>query len=1060
MKKAKNYVEKIILSQKFLLSLFFCFLVSANMQAQEISGTVIDEKNEPLPGVSVSVKGTKDGMPTGLNGKFSLNVTDANAVLVFQYLGYKTQEVKIAGRTDVTVMMYEDQQLLDEVVVVGFQSQRKVNLTGAITAVGAEVFENRPVSNIGQALQGVVPNLNISISNGAPNTVPSFNIRGGTSIEKNSDGAWTVTRGAPLILVDGVEYSATMLNQMNPNDIESMSVIKDASAAAIYGTKATYGVMLIQTKSGKFGQKGKISYSYDLSFETPSAIPDILDAYTLQKASMDKTTWTGGSVGSSEQTKLEAIRKYMDNPTQENAWYMDGNTIVWVANMNPYDILLRDYAPTHKHNLSIQGGSDKVTYYVSLGYQNEEGLYKIGNDVYNRYNGMVRVNAKVKKWFNVEGRLNYNRTTYDSPYLVGGKGTVWSAMKGGEIAKNINMPLMTGPNDPIPNAYTDNILSWLSYGAKSQTTSATTAMSLSPEFIIIPNTLKAKADLSFTPQSTVSERRSPKHDYVTTSWNSTVAEQSEAQEHRGQLSRNSTDTYLINAYFDFNKTFAGKHAVSAVLGYSQESVTYGSLTADLRGLFSPNILKPGAADDITLHTISTGAQRRTGRAVFGGINYVFNDRYLFEVKNRYDGSSRFTKSERFVSFPAFSAGWRISEESFMDFTNDWLDNLKIKGSWGRLGSQPSSYYPYQATMGSGTASYFIDNKWVSYVGAPGLISPSLTWQKAATTNFGIDANLLKNRLDAEYNVYKRRVTDILLDGEVPYPSVLGANPPTVNSGIIDAYGWEFSLNWRDRLANGITYKVGLVVSDEQTEVVKFSGNPTKLLSTLYDGMVTGNIWGYETGGILQVSDLTPNPDKAGAYLFNGPNQPGTTYWPGYMWYRDINGDGLVNGGSGTLEEHGDQKLLGNSTPRYRYGITADISWKGFDLNLFFQGIGKRDLWISNSSYWGGGAGSRWMYDRSWTPERTDTQFPMYTASVSTQSAYMINGAYLRLKQAILGYTLPQSLTKKLDIERLRFSLAGYNLFEIMDIPRVFDPDQISDAYPQKRIISLGAQITF
>ncbi|MDR1371449.1 MAG: TonB-dependent receptor [Dysgonamonadaceae bacterium] len=1056
----KCHIEKIIFSRKFFI-LLFSFFVAANMQAQKVSGTVIDENNEPLVGVTVSVKGTKEGMPTDLNGKFSLNAPDVNAVLTFQSLGYKTQELKVSGRTDITVIMYEDQQLLNEVVVVGFQSQRKVNLTGAITAVGAEAFENRPVSNIGQALQGVVPNLNISISNGAPNTVPSFNIRGGTSIEYNTtDSKWEVKRDAPLILVDGVEYSETMLNQMNPNDIESMSVIKDAAAAAIYGTKATYGVMLIQTKSGKFGQKGKVSYSYDLSFDKPSAIPDILDAYTLQNASMNKTTWTGGAVGSSEQTRLEAIKKYMDNPVPENAWYMDGSSIQWVANMNPYNILLRDQAPTQKHNLSIQGGSDRITYYVSLGYQNGEGLYKIGEDVYNRYNGMIRVNAKVKEWFNIEGRLNYNRTTYDSPYLVGGKGNVWAVMKN-ETGKNINMPLMTGPNDPIPNAYTDNILSWLSYGARSKSTATTTAMSLSPEFIIIPQVLKVKADLSFTPQSTVSERHSPEHSYVTVSWNNTVAEQSEAQEHRGRLLRNSTDNYLVNAYLDFNKTFAGKHFVSAVLGYNQELEEYGELIGNLRGLFSPDILKPGAAEDITLHTIETSAQRRTGRAVFGGINYVYNDRYMFEVKNRYDGSSRFTKKERFVSFPAFSAGWRISEENFMDFTNDWLDNLKIKGSWGKLGSQPSKYYPYQATMGSGNASYFIDGKWASYVGAPGLVSPALTWQKATTTNFGIEANVLKNRLDVEYNIYKRKVTDILLDGEVPYPSVLGATPPTINSGILDAYGWELTLNWRNRLANGLSYRIGLVLSDEQTKVVKFTGNPEKLLSTLYDGMVTGNIWGYETGGILQESDLTPNPSRPGAWLFYGPSTSGATYWPGYIWYKDINSDGIINTGANTLKNHGDKKLLGNNTSRYRYGITGDVSYKGFDLSLFFQGVGKRDLWISNSWYWGSGAGSLHMYNNSWTPERTNAKYPMYNyTTVGEQSAYIINGAYIRLKQAILGYTLPQSLTKKLGVEKLRFNLAGYNLFDITDIPDVFDPDQISDAYPQKRTISLGAQITF
>lgn len=1047
-------------SKKFLLILC-CVLLSATTFAQlKVNGKITDTSGEPIIGVSVGVKGTTTGVMSDARGEYAIVVPDTRAILSFSYIGYEKQEMVVGNNTIIDVTLKESTKELDEVVVVGFGTQKKVNLTGAISAVGAEVFENRPVANIGQALQGVVPNLNISITNGAPNTVPDFNIRGGTSIVKNSDGTWSVSRGAPLILVDGVEYSATMLNQINPNDIENMSVIKDASAAAIYGTKATYGVMLIQTKSGKLGQKGKVSYSYDLSFDKASAIPDILDAYTLQKSAMDKTQWTGGSVSTADETRLTAIQKYMDDPKPENAWYMKGSAIDWVANINPYSLALRNAAPMQKHNLSIQGGSDKVTYYLSLGFQNEEGLYKISPDVYKRYNGMIRVNAKVSNRFSVDGRLNYNRTTYEAPYLVGGKGTVWSAMKGGETAKNINMPLMTGPNDPIPNAYTDNILSWLSYGAKTNSLSYTTAMSVSPEFDIIPNVLKAKADLSFTPQASSSQRHSPEHQYVTVSWDNMVAEQAEAQDNRGQLMKNSTDNYLINAYLDFNKTFAKKHALSAILGFSQEYVDYSSLTVDLRGLFSPDVLNPSAAEDVTLHTQTTEAQKRSSRGVFGRINYIFDNRYLLEINDRYDGSSRFPKNQRFVSFPSFSAGWIISQENFMEFSKAWLDHLKIKGSWGKLGSQPDNYYPYQSIMSSGAASYLIDGNWVSYVGAPGLVSPTLTWQKATTTNVGVEAYFLKNRLQAEFNKYKRRVTDILLDGEIPYPTVLGTAAPQVNSGILDSYGWELTLNWHDALANGIKYKVGFVLSDELTKVVKFAGNPTKLLSTLYDGMVTGNIWGYETGGIVQQSDLVPDPNKQGAWIFYGPKSPGSTYWPGYLWYKDINGDGLINTGANTLDNHGDLKLLGNSTPRYRFGITGDISYKGFDLNIFFQGIGKRDLWISNTSYWGGGAGSRWMYDRSWTPDRTDAKYPMYTSTVSTTSAYMFNGSYIRLKQAIIGYTLPQQLTRKVSVDRLRFTVSGFNIFTVTSIPKVFDPDQISDDYPQRKTLAFGAQITF
>ena len=1053
----KDSLKKSFFSIKFFL-LLFGLIITANIQAQNVSGTVVDEKNEPMMGVSVGVKGTNVGMSTNLDGKFSLNVTQPDAVLVFSYLGYITKEEKVAGRTNITVVMAENLQLLDEVVVVGFQTQKKVNLTGAVTAVGAETFENRPVSNIGQALQGLIPNLNVGISNGAPNTVPSFNLRGGTSIEKNSDGDWVVTNDAPLILVDGVDISATMLNQMNPNDIESMSVIKDASAAAIYGTKATYGVILITTKGGKFNQKGKISYSYDMTWSTPSALPDIMNSVQLQEAAMSVTRITLGTVSQLDLNKLEASKKYLANPTMENRYFMNGSSIVWVGNMNPYEEVVRDWSPMQNHNLNLSGGTDKVSYYLSLGYQTEEGEYKINTDQYDRFNGMLRINAKVNSWFNVDGKINYNRTNYDSPYVAGYKGNIWSILKN-DADKNIMMPIMTGPDDPIPNTYTDNFLGWLSYGAKQSTSSYTTMFYVSPEFILIPKTLKIKADLSYSPQASNYTRNSPQHNYITYSWNNTVCEVEEVSDNRGVLRKTVTDTYLINVYADFNKTFAKKHHVSAILGFNQDFVDYTSLETNLRGLFSPYILKPSAAEDITLHTIATSAQRRTGRAAFGRFNYNFSDRYLFEVNWRYDGSSRFTPDERFLSFPSISAGWRISEEKFMSSTKEWLSNLKIRGSWGKLGSQPSSYYPYQPTMSSGNANFILDGKYVSTVNAPGLVSPLLTWQKATTTNFGLDLGVLNNKLNASFDIYERKTTDILTDGTEAYPNILGANPPLVNSGSMKANGWEFELSWKDRLPNGLSYNAGLTVGDSRTKVLVFPSNTNKIIGQLYDGHYVGEIWGYETGGILQPSDLVLEGNK---YIFYGPYHTGNLY-PGNIWYRDLNGDGIINTGANTVADPGDRRIIGNSTPRYRFGLTLGASWKGFDFNALFQGVGKRDLWISSSTYWGSttnGAGSKWMYEQSWTPENPDAKFPRYLSSPSTQTGYLVNGAYLRMKQVILGYTLPSTLTKKLGVEKLRFNLSGYNLFDITDIPSMFDPDQISDAYPQKRRFAVGAQITF
>jgi TonB-linked SusC/RagA family outer membrane protein len=1032
-----------------------------------VSG-VVSDADGPIIGASVVERGTSNGTATDVDGRYTLRVSP-NATLQISYLGYLPQSVAVGGKSTVDVTLKESATDLDELVVVGFQSQKKVNLTGAITSVTAETFENRPVSSIGQALQGLVPNLNIGIANGGLNETPSFNIRGGTSMSKNSSGDWVVENGSPLILVDGVEINETFLNQLNPNDIEAMSVIKDASAAAIYGTKATYGVILITTKSGKFNQKGKVSYSFDFSWDTPAALPDIMNAAEIQQAAMNYSLWRLGTVSADDEKKLEAVKRYMADPTNpDNRYFMNGSTIVWTGNMNPYKEVVRDWTPTQKHNVSISGGSEKMTYYISLGYQGEEGMYKIKTDSRERYNGTVRLNATVNKWFNVEGRATYNKVDYDAPYIPEYKGNIWDIMKN-DADKNINMPIKTLPTDPIPNTYTDNFLSWVEFGARTTNTRQTAVLSISPEFIIIPKMLKIKADLSYTPETYRANRKVPARQYVTFNWGATVSEVDETKENRARLEQRQTDSYLMNIYAEFNKTFAGVHNLSAILGYSQERVESIQMVSNLNKLFSPDIQSPGAVDDVTLNTIEVDPTLNyigTGRSVFGRINYNYAERYLLELNGRDDGSSKFTSDGRYFFFPSVSAGWRISEEKFMDFSKEWLTNLKIRGSWGKLGSQPSGYYPYQPVMSSGVAYYFIDGKYVTKVGAPQLVPPTLTWAKAETTNFGVDAGFLANRLNTSFELYTRKTTDILVEGNTAYPNTLGGQAPLENSGSIQAKGWEWSVQWSDKAAHGIRYNAGFTLADARTKVLSFPSNPTKIIGTLYDGAYIGDIWGYETGGILQAEDLIFNP-TTNRYDFADPTMPKQrdALYPGDIWFKDLDDNNEITLGSSTADNPGDRRIIGNNTPRFRYTITGGVSWNGWDANVFFQGVAQRDVWISSSTYWGStqnGAGSKWMNERSWQPDRTDAKYPRYLGvyNKTINSGYLVNGAYLRLKQAVVGYTLPQKLTSKWSIDKVRFSLAGYNLFEITDVPTVFDPDQISDAYPSKRTVALSAQITF
>lgn len=1039
-------------------------LFAHQLMAQDISvsGNVKDEKGEALIGVSIQVKGTTIGNITDVDGNFTIASVPANSELVFSYMGYQTQTIAVKGNKVINITLKEDFQKLDEVVVVGFGTQKKVNLTGAVASVGAEVLENKPVANVGQALQGVVPNLNVSATNASPNASASFNVRGGTSIglKEGKANEWEVKNGSPLIIVDGIQVDADYLNLMNPSDIENISVLKDASASAIYGARATYGVMLITTKSGKNDSKATVTYNMNLQWNTPSHTPDILDSYTYQLAANRQTAMTGGTVTPWMETLLAARKKYIEDPRPENAWiYNEGSTtnITWVANINPYELGVKDWTPLQRHNLSISGGSAKTRYYISLGYQRQEGMYKINTDLQNRYNINMNISSKITDWFDINSKISFNTNNYDEPYMNPQKGSVWSAMKN-EPGRNISMPIKTGPNDPIPNNYTDNILGWLDYGATQETKKTNTVFSVTPTLTICPE-FNVKAELSYRPTEYYQKRFIPVRNYVSDAWrtvNTHTYPSSVREETR------HSDYYTINAYANFNKSF-GKHNVTAIAGFNQEWYKYR--------------MNYGQAEDVITNDLPTigmtsgaqyagdGFEHWAIRGAFVRANYDYQGRYLFEFSGRYDGTSRFGKDSRFQFFPSFSAGWRLSEEKFMENTRSWLDNLKIRGSWGSLGNQNVANYAYIASYGAANyISWVMDGEQLKGMNPTGLIAQDLTWETAKTLDFGLDVTTLNGRLDASFDWYTRRTTDILMNG-TKLPAVLGATVPKRNTGELRTNGWELTLKWQDRLNNGIRYDVGLVLSDYQSKVIHFSGNPNSLLNTLYDGMKMGEIWGYETVGILQESDFTI--DENGKYILNGPSQDKITgsWYPGDVRYADLNNDGEVSTGDNTLENPGDRRIIGNSTPRFQYGITGNISWKNLDLNIFFQGIGKRDIWIGDNAFWGGSgsAGNWYMLNNSWTPEHTDAKYPMYAGrgqNQQVQTGYLFNGAYLRLKTLALGYTLPKAWVNKAKLSTVRLSLSGYNLFEITQIPDTFDPDQISSAYPMMRSVAFGLQVGF
>lgn len=628
------------------------------------------------------------------------------------------------------------------------------------------------------------------------------------------------------------------------------------------------------------------------------------------------------------------------------------------------------------------------------------------------------------------------------------------------------MPLLTGPNDPVPNAPTNSIVSAYAYSNRNKKTDrAVGVFTASPEYQVLPQ-LKLKADFSYRPSSYDVKDVEPEFRYIQDSWESMdIAVNTET----GRISKIKEDVQLFttNVYADYNQTF-GKHTLGGLVGFNQEVWKKEQLSAGNTGIMS--IGAPTLGNTYGVNPSKGEVDEHWAvRGVFMRINYNYSDRYLFEMNGRYDGSSKFPHDSRFKFFPSFSAAWRLSEESFMADTRSWLDNLKIRASYGSIGNQNVANYGFYSRMGSSQSSAMINGQRPYQVNPPGLISPDFTWETATTINGGLDVSLLSNRLNYSFDIYRRETKDIIMDGST-YPSVLGTSAPMVNSGKLRTHGWEMSLGWKDRLSNGFFYDLNFVLSDYQTEVALFNGNDNCSLGSLYTGKKVGEIWGYVTDRILQEGDIANNliiqyTDENGNNLHR-PNESNSAYYPGDIMYKDINGDGKVDRGLNTLDDHGDLKVLGNNTPRLKFGLTANFAWKGFDLNLFFQGVGKRDVWISDKTYWGDedGPGSKKVYENSWTPEQTDAKYPLYGARRSqnwyTQSAYMFNGAYLRLKQAILGYTVPAEITNKIKMSKLRVYVSGFNLFEITELPDVYDPDLLSTSYPQMRSIALGVQVGF
>ena len=1018
------------------------------VQQGAVRGKITDTAGLPLPGVTVVVKGTTQGTITDSNGEYSFTSLPANATLVFSFVGMRSQEVVVGNQTTINVTMEEETIGIEEVVAIGYGTQKKVNLTGAVSQVTAEVLESRPITNIGQGLQGTISNLNITQTTGTIGAGASFNIRGYESING----------GDPLILVNGVPMN---INRLNPQDIESVSVLKDAASAAIYGARAAYGVILITTKSGKKSVKPEVQISANYGMNTPTVKFETFDV--LQRADyMNRASMrtNGRPYSHFEEVRLPAILAYVEdpennpaaipNPTNPNFWWPTGNT-------NWSELLQRDFYPQQQYSATISGGTENLDYYASISYYNEEGINKIFNEFYERYNVMANLNWDITSWARVGTQIavNNNHKLFPPNNSAGHHDEYTGAFQWHQWA---NFPVYTPNGKYFSNGSVPNAVQFFKEAGHRKRDINDIWMTINGVLKPVKNVV-VNVDYSnnIVNQNELSYWKRLEMYFVDGSVSGYFPYTNPSQVTKYFY---NTRYYTFNAYGTYENTW-GLHNVKFMVGFNQENQHYQYFNAKRDKLIVESM--PYMSLAYGERVTNDGASEFAIRGAFTRLNYVYADKYLLEFNGRYDGSSKFPKDNRFAFFPSISVGWRLEQEPFLGFMKNTFDMFKLRGSYGSLGNQAvPGTYPYLATYSSGQVAYLIDGSLPMTLYAPGLVSPTLTWETVTQQDIGVDIAMFDNRLNITADVYRRDTKDMLTKSETK-PAVLAVAEPNTNAADLKTVGWDLTVDWR-QAGREINWGVKLLLSDYVATITDYS-NPTGIISDWYIGKKVGEIWGLTTDRIAQTDEEARSIDQK--------NISGRTRYAGDLLFKDLDGDGKITRGKQTLDDHGDMSIIGNDQPRYSFGLNTDVSWKNFDLGVFFQGIAKRDYWI-NTSYWIGSWNDEWRAHSAaildyWTPENTDAFFPHPiitggTDVTSVQTRFLQNSAYCRLKELTLGYTLPSELTQRAKINKIRVYLSGNNVWEVSGIynqKKLIDPEMTA-AYQNSinRTFSVGANIYF
>lgn len=1052
-----------------------------------LTGVITSTSGDLLPGVSVEVKtpdGQRKGAASDAKGIFTIPglATGTSLTVTFSFIGFETyvlnDQVLKAGNNNLKIQLKEANQKLNELVVVGYGTQKKVNLTGAVSQIDAKTLESRPVSNITQAIQGAIPNLNVSFGDGRPGSTGRFNVRGNNPLSS----------GAPLVLIDGVPGS---MNNINPRDVETITVLKDAAAGAIYGARAAFGVILVTTKAAK---KGKMTINYGNNFAVSGSTVStdfITDGYTSAKLNDEAflvatgQTYTRYTDEDYEELKKRQTDKSLpsvviDNRNGKDQYIYYGNTDWW-------SVMFRDKMPSMEHNLSITGGTEKVDFLLSGRMYEKKGLMQINQDVFKSYNLRTKLTARVTDWLTLTNNTQFSTSNYTYPG--------WG-VNSNFVSVTVHALPSYVPQNPDGTAtyrtelnnYTigDGIYADLLHG-KSKGYERTFEL-----MNTVGATIKLHKNVNLIGNYTYTLNPARENDLPT----STTIRRTEAPwsifpgviEKLGNdyltEETNSDQYHVLNAYAEWTKQY-GQHNLKLMGGYNQELKKFKRTWSRRNALLSENLndLNLGSGDA----SVSGGASEWALLGLFYRANYDYKGKYLLELNGRYDGTSRFPAKSRFGFFPSVSAGWRLSEEPFFEPLRNVISDVKFRGSYGSLGNQDVATYAYIPVLGRGTMDWIMDGKRVEFLTAPDPIAPDLTWEKTTSSNVGVDLSFFKNRLNLNFDYYIRDTRDMLTYGPT-LPAVFGTGSPKENAAELRTKGFELALSYNNTVelaGKPLNFNVGANLADFASTITRFN-NPQSKLNDYYIGQKFGEIWGYLTDGYF-ASDAEATAWKVDQRLVGSNIVSAPGEWnrlrAGDLRFKDLNGDDVINTGVNTLENHGDLVRLGNKETRYPYGFNGGADWNGIDFSFFFQGIGRKHWYpgANADKFWGPYSRPYYSFipkdfpEKVWSPENPNSYFPRLRGYIAlngnnpltnVNDKYLQDLAYLRLKNVTLGYSLPASILKRVKLSRFRVYVSGENLLTFTKLDtKYIDPEMAAAesngrVYPFSKAVSFGLDLTF